>query len=50
MTNNNILDEVLKHIPDNIEISDSLFEGANIVLYTKDKDFFFDSNGIIKKI
>ena len=45
-----ILDEVHKHIPKNAEISDSVFEGANIVLYTKNKDFFFNSNGVIKEI
>ncbi len=46
----NILDEVLKHIPKTAKISDSVFEGANIVLYTKNKDFLFNSNGIIKEI
>lgn len=45
-----ILDEVLKFIPDKSKISDTSFEGANIILYTKDKDFFLDSNGILKEI
>src|SRR3989339_771726 len=45
-----ILEEVMKFIPDKNKISDSYFEGANIVLYTKDKDFFLDNNGIIKQI
>ena len=45
-----ILDEVMKGIPSNIEISDAVFEGANIVLYTKDKDFFLDNKGVIKEI
>ncbi|PIZ53160.1 beta-CASP ribonuclease aCPSF1, partial [Candidatus Woesearchaeota archaeon CG_4_10_14_0_2_um_filter_33_10] len=31
-------------------ISDACFEGANIVLYTKDKEFFLDNNGLIRKI
>ncbi|MEM3374502.1 MAG: beta-CASP ribonuclease aCPSF1 [Candidatus Woesearchaeota archaeon] len=44
-----ILDEILKDIPKG-KISDAVFEGANIVLYTKDKDFFIDNNGIIKDI
>ena len=44
-----ILKEVLKYIPDNT-ISDSGFEGANIVLYTKNKDFFLNNNGAIKEI
>ena len=47
----NIIDEILKQIPDSEEnISDCVFEGANIILYTKKKDFYFDSNGLIKKI
>src|SRR3989338_2344109 len=47
----NIIDEILKQIPDSGKnISDSVFEGANIVLYTKNKDFFFNCNGTIKKI
>ena len=45
-----ILKEVLKNIPDNITISESGFEGANIVLYTKSKEFFLDNNGVIKDI
>ena len=45
-----ILEEILKDIPDKSKISDIEFEGANIVLYTKDKEFFLDNNGIIKEI
>ncbi len=45
-----ILEEVMKFIPEKNKISDSYFEGANIVLYTKDKDFFLNNNGIIKSI
>ncbi|MBT5022929.1 beta-CASP ribonuclease aCPSF1 [Candidatus Woesearchaeota archaeon] len=44
-----ILKEILSKIPEG-KISDAGFEGANIVLYTKDKDFFFDNKGIIKEI
>ncbi|MEM2138650.1 MAG: beta-CASP ribonuclease aCPSF1 [Candidatus Woesearchaeota archaeon] len=44
-----IIDEILKDIPKG-KISDAVFEGANIVLYTKDKDFFINNNGIIKEI
>ncbi len=44
-----ILNEILKQIPKG-KISDSVFEGANIVLYTKNKDFLFNSNGLIKEI
>ncbi|MBU4502173.1 MAG: beta-CASP ribonuclease aCPSF1, partial [Nanoarchaeota archaeon] len=46
----NILDEVLKLLPDPKKISDILYEGANIVLYTKDKDFFLNNNGTIIKV
>ena len=44
-----ILKEVLKEIPGK-KISYACFEGANIVLYTKDEDFFLDNKGIIKEI
>jgi len=44
-----IIKEVLKHIPEG-KISDAVFEGANIVIYTKDKEFFLDNSGIIKEI
>ncbi len=44
-----ITKEILKNLPEN-SISDVAFEGANIVLYTKDKEFFLDNNGLIKKI
>jgi len=44
-----ILKEISKDIPQG-KVSDACFEGANIVLYTKDKDFFMDNKGIIKEI
>src|SRR3989344_6925760 len=44
-----ITKEILKNLPEN-KISDINFEGANIVLYTKDKDFFLNNSGLIKKI
>ncbi|MBW2965358.1 beta-CASP ribonuclease aCPSF1, partial [Candidatus Woesearchaeota archaeon] len=44
-----ILKEILKNLPDG-KISDACFEGANIVLYTKDKEFFMDNKGMIKGI
>ncbi len=43
-----ILKEILKELPED-KISDAGFEGANIVLYTKDKDFFLDNKGMIKE-
>ena len=45
-----ILKEVLDNIPKSKNISNSGFEGANIVLYTKDREFFLDNEGIIKGI
>ncbi len=46
-----ILKEILEKIPNSKRlISDAVFEAANIVLYTKDKDFFFDNKGIIREI
>ncbi|MBU0980076.1 MAG: beta-CASP ribonuclease aCPSF1 [Nanoarchaeota archaeon] len=43
-----ILKEVMKFLPKD-SISEAGFEGANIVLYTKDREFFMDNNGLIKK-
>ncbi len=45
-----ILKEVLKYIPEKVKISESGFEGANIVLYTKSREFFLNNNGVIKDI
>ncbi len=45
-----ILKEVAKFIPKDADISDSVFEGANIVVYTKKKDFFLNNNGLIREI
>ena len=44
-----IIKEILKLLPAKM-ISDAGFEGANIVLYTKDKDFFLNNKGSIKKV
>jgi KH/beta-lactamase-domain protein len=44
-----ITKEITKHIPEG-KVSDINFEGANIVVYTKDKDFFLNNSGIIKQI
>ena len=45
-----ILKEVLSFIPQKDDISDAVFEGANIVLYTKKKEFFLNGNELIKGI
>ncbi|MBI2130001.1 beta-CASP ribonuclease aCPSF1 [Candidatus Woesearchaeota archaeon] len=44
-----IIEEILKDLPKE-KISDACFEGANIVLYTKDKDFFLNNEGVIREI
>jgi len=44
-----IINEIMKHLPPG-KISEACFEGANIVLYTKSRDFFFNNNGLIKEI
>ncbi len=46
---NDILKEILNDIPDG-KISEAVFEGANIVLYTKNKEFVFDGINTIKGI
>ena len=43
-----ILKDIQKELPK--VISSANFEGANIVLYTDDMDFFKDNNGIIKEL
>lgn len=45
----NILKEILKKLPAD-EISESGFEGANIVLYTKSREFFFEGQSQIKEL
>ena len=44
---NEIIKEILKSLPEG-KVSDSAFEAANIVLYTKDREFFLDNKGTIK--
>ncbi|MBW2977022.1 KH domain-containing protein, partial [Candidatus Woesearchaeota archaeon] len=44
-----IIKEIMKDLPAD-KISEANFEAANIVLYTKDKNFFLNNNGLIKKI
>ncbi len=47
---NEILKEVMKHIPEDAEISELGFEAANIILYTKNKEYFLNPNSSIKDI
>jgi len=44
----NIIKEILKTLPAE-KINEAGYEGANIVLYTKDTDYFLDNKGDIKK-
>tara|TARA_Y100000034_G_scaffold101051_1_gene125023 strand:- start:5417 stop:7309 length:1893 start_codon:yes stop_codon:yes gene_type:complete len=44
-----ILKEIKKLLPHG-KISDISFEAANIVVYTKDKEYFLDNKGTIKKV
>ena len=44
-----IIKEILSNLPSG-KISEAAFEGANIVLYTKDRDFFLNNEGLIKKV
>src|SRR3989338_7741387 len=45
----NIIKEIMKSLPED-KVSEAVFEGANIVLYTKDRDFFLNNEGVIKRI
>ncbi|MBU0757332.1 MAG: beta-CASP ribonuclease aCPSF1 [Nanoarchaeota archaeon] len=44
-----ILEEIMKDLPKE-KVSDICFEAANIVVYTKDREFFFNNEGTIKAI
>ncbi|MBN2421422.1 beta-CASP ribonuclease aCPSF1, partial [Candidatus Woesearchaeota archaeon] len=44
---NEIQKEILKSLPEG-KISDASYEAANIVLYTKDREYFLDNKGTIK--
>ena len=43
-----IIKEIMKNLPEE-KISAAAFEGANIVLYTKNKEFFLNNEGLIKR-
>jgi len=45
-----ILSKVKEGIPGKVDISDAVFEGANIILYSKDRDFVLDSRDLIRKL
>src|SRR3989338_9964277 len=43
-----ILKEIIKGLPEGM-IADAAFEGANIILYTKNKDYYLDNKGTIRE-
>lgn len=45
-----ILDTIKEELPKNAMITDISYEGSEIILYTKNKEFFKDSTELIKKI
>ncbi|MEA3378253.1 MAG: beta-CASP ribonuclease aCPSF1 [Nanoarchaeota archaeon] len=45
-----IKNEILEQLPDEAEISSCNFEGANIILYTKSKEFFLNNGNTIRNI
>ncbi|MBD3263003.1 beta-CASP ribonuclease aCPSF1, partial [Candidatus Woesearchaeota archaeon] len=45
-----VLKEILKKVPQDAMISNTNYEGANIVLYTKNKTFFLHGGDIIRKL
>ncbi len=45
-----ILDAIKEDLPKNAMISDMSYEGSEIILYTKNKEFFNESTDLIKKI
>ena len=46
----NIIDEILNELPKDANISETYFEGANIILYTSSKDFFLNGGETIRKV
>ena len=45
-----ILTKAREGLPGNVNLSDEVFEGANIILYSKDRDFVLNSQEIIRKL
>ena len=44
-----ILEEIKKNLPDNV-VDSIEFEAANIIIYTKNKDFFLNKREMIKDV
>ena len=45
-----VLDEIIEKLPKDAGITSSGYEGANIVLYTKNKTFFLHGGDIIRQL
>tara|TARA_Y100000310_G_C20641954_1_gene794457 strand:+ start:63 stop:1961 length:1899 start_codon:yes stop_codon:yes gene_type:complete len=45
-----ILEDIKKLLPEDANIQTMAFEGANIILYTKNKEFFLNNDGVIREI
>ena len=45
-----ILEQIKELLPSNVSMSSTGFEGANIVIYTKSKEFFLNHNNIIRDV
>jgi len=45
-----ILDQVKEELPKDAMISEIVFEGSEIILYTKNREFFRENISLIKKI
>lgn len=45
-----ILSKIKEKLPPSAMITDTLYEGANIVLYTKNQNFLFESKDLVKSI
>lgn len=45
-----IIDIIKEEIPKDVKISDISYEGSEIILYTKNKEFFHSSTDLIKRI
>jgi hypothetical protein len=46
----NIIEEILNLLPSKAKISETYYEGANIILYTSNKDFFLDNGNVIRDV
>lgn len=50
MVKYDILSKVMEGIPSTVKLSDTVFEGANVILYSTDKKFVLNSRPTIKKL